>query len=224
MVKKIFLIIVMVCIIITSVSCGYNYWIYGCFFIKKVTTDECLNDNWETVLVNNKHCLEQNYEPMCTKLSNGESVDERIYPQLQNMFDDARKDGISITVRSGYRSWDEQEELWEQEKDRIDEEGIRLNEAVARGEITVQRQGMSEHQTGLAVDINSLSDGNSSNLYDWLRDYSYKYGFVLRYPENKIEITGISYEPWHFRYVGVDAAKVMKDEDICLEEYVKRYH
>lgn len=107
--------------------------------------------------------------------------------------------------------------------DRLDEEGITRRDAIRIGELMVQRPGMSEHQTGLAVDINSQSGEDSSVLYRWLQDYSCNYGFVLRYPEDKIEITGISYEPWHYRYVGIDAAKVMKDKDICLEEYVERY-
>ena len=80
-------------------------------------------------------------------MANGVKVSKRIYPHLQSMFDDARKQGISITVGSGYRSWEEQNELWEEEMNRLDEKGVSLHDAVKRGELVVQRPGMSEHQT-----------------------------------------------------------------------------
>ena len=136
------------------------------------------------------------------------------------MFNDARKQGISITVGSGYRSWEEQNALWKKEMNRLDEKGVSLRNAIKRGELVVQRPGMSEHQTGLAVDINSMQS-NASILYKWLKDNSYKYGFILRFPREKKKITGIIYEPWHFRYVGKEAAAIMKRENLCLEEYVK---
>lgn len=219
MIKRAFAVIIIFSLVIIGALYGYNWYTYGTLFVKEANTD----NQWETMLVNNKHRLDKDYEPECVKLANGERVDERIYPELQNMFDDARREGISITVRSGYRSWYDQDKLWEEEMDRLDEEGITRRDAIRIGELMVQRPGMSEHQTGLAVDINSQSGEDSSVLYRWLQDYSCNYGFVLRYPEDKIEITGISYEPWHYRYVGIDAAKVMKDKDICLEEYVERY-
>lgn len=79
---------------------------------------------------------------------------------------------------------------------------------------------MSEHQTGLAVDINSEDGMDSALLYNWLEENSYKYGFILRYPKDKIYITGIGYEAWHFRYVGKQNAEIMTRENFCLEELV----
>ena len=82
----------------------------------------------------------------------------------------------------------------------------------------------SEHQLGLSVDINADTDKCSSEkVYQWLDENAYKYGFVKRYPEDKTDITGISNEPWHYRYVGTTVAKIMKEENLCLEEYLEKY-
>ena len=218
MLKKICIVIIGICLAMASSLCAYRYYNYGTFFAKKITIDR---NNWKTVLINNEYYLDKEYKPKCVKLANGVKVSKRIYPHLQSMFDDARKQGISITVGSGYRSWEEQNELWEEEMNRLDEKGVSLHDAVKRGELVVQRPGMSEHQTGLAVDINSMQS-DASILYKWLKDNSYKYGFILRFPKEKKKITGIIYEPWHFRYVGKEAGASMKIEYLFLEEYVKR--
>lgn len=219
MFKKICVVIVVIFLVMEGSLCVYKYYNYGTVFAKKIKIDR---NNWKTVLINNERYLEKEYKPECVKLLNGAKVSKRIYPHLQSMFDDARRQGISITVGSGYRSWEEQNDLWEEEINRLDEEGISLHEAMAQGKLMVQRPGMSEHQTGLAVDINS-TQRDAPILYKWLSKNSYKYGFILRYPEEKKKITGIIYEPWHFRYVGKEAAAIMKRENLCLEEYVKLY-
>lgn len=80
----------------------------------------------------------------------------------------------------------------------------------------------SEHEAGIAVDINAIASQSLSNeVYSWLAEHAYKYGFVLRYPKNKTDITGISYEPWHYRYVGLAVAKEMHDANLTLEEYLQ---
>lgn len=217
MLKKICIVIIGICLVMAGSLCAHRYYNYGTFFAKKITVDR---NNWKTVLINNEHYLDKEYKPKCVKLANGAKVSKRIYHHLQSMFNDARKQGISITVGSGYRSWEEQNALWKKEMNRLDEKGVSLRDAIKRGELVVQRPGMSEHQTGLAVDINSMQS-NASILYKWLKDNSYKYGFILRFPREKKKITGIIYEPWHFRYVGKEAATIMKRENLCLEEYVK---
>ena len=84
--------------------------------------------------------------------------------------------------------------------------------------------GTSEHQLGLSVDINAdQTKCSSEKVYQWLDENAYKYGFVKRYPEDKTDITGISNEPWHYRYVGTTVAKIMKEENLCLEEYLEKY-
>lgn len=218
MLKRICIKIVVISVMII-VFVGYRYCIHGFFLGREAT----VNGNWEIMLVNNEHHIKKEYEPKCIKLSNGEYVDERIYPKLQSMFDDIRSKGISLFVRSGYRSWEEQNELWEEEMDRLAVEGVSTQEAEESGNLYVRKPGTSEHQTGLAVDINVMPGGDANTLYSWLKDNSYKYGFVLRYPQDKKKITGIMHEPWHFRYVGTDVADIMTKENLCLEEYLKKY-
>ncbi|MFR5109146.1 M15 family metallopeptidase [[Ruminococcus] torques] len=93
-----------------------------------------------------------------------------------------------------------------------------------RAEKYVAIPDTSEHQLGLSVDINADTDKCSSEkVYQWLDENAYKYGFVKRYPEDKTDITGISNEPWHYRYVGTTVAKIMKEENLCLEEYLEKY-
>ena len=99
--------------------------------------------------------------------------------------------------------------------------GYSQREAEHEAEKWVAKPGTSEHELGLAVDINAEGQTDGNRLYQWLAEHSWKYGFILRYPAEKEEITGIDYEPWHFRYVGKQAAKEMYEQDLCLEEYVQ---
>lgn len=101
--------------------------------------------------------------------------------------------------------------------------GYSQEDATSLAEILVARPGFSEYETGLALDINLDAGGNNEDVYHWLANNSYKYGFVIRYPEGKTYITGIQHEPWHIRYVGKEAAEVIFNESLCLEEYLKIY-
>ena len=161
---------------------------------------------WNLILVNKNHKIPYNYSPELIELSNGEKVDARIYPDLQKMFDDARAAGLQLFVRDGYRTGDEQKAI--------------MNDKIAT---YVAEPGTSEHELGLSVDINSESSGASQDaVYEWLDENAYKYGFIKRYPADKTDITGIDNEPWHYRYVGYEAAKEMKEQNLCLEEYLKK--
>ncbi|MGC4151845.1 MAG: M15 family metallopeptidase [Propionicimonas sp.] len=137
------------------------------------------------------------------------SVAAEIEKPLLTLFKAARKAGLkNLYVASGYRTAEEQRALWEDSPDRS----------------YVQPPGHSEHQTGLAVDLADLKVGakgfGETKAGRWLARHSWKYGFLLRYPAGKEEITGISYEPWHFRYVGRDVAEQCHDNEWTLEEYV----
>lgn len=139
---------------------------------------------------------------------------------LELMFADAAEQGIELVMVSGYRSYDRQEELFEQE---VAERGS--VEAAAQW---VAVPGTSEHQTGLAVDISAKSvncdlveEFGSTAEGIWLQENAHEYGFILRYPAEDTEVTGINYEPWHFRYVGVEVATDMYNRDMCLEVYMQ---
>lgn len=154
---------------------------------------------WNLILVNRNHYIPNNYQVELTELSNGKKVDSRIYPELQQKIMD--------------------EKINEYEK-----QGYSAKEAKKRAEKYVAIPDTSEHQLGLSVDINADTDKCSSEkVYQWLDENAYKYGFVKRYPEDKTDITGISNEPWHYRYVGRTVAKIMKEENLCLEEYLEKY-
>lgn len=179
------------------------------------------SQNWQLTLVNADNPVPRGWNSEFTQLSNGEKVDARIYPDLQQMFDDMRAQGIYPFVRAGYRSQEEQERVLDNKIAAYQSEGYSKSKARSLALETVAEPGTSEHELGLAVDINA-EEGRSTGdeVYDWLTENAYKYGFILRYPSDKAEITGIDYEPWHYRYVGKDAAKEIYESGQCLEEYL----
>ena len=160
-------------------------------------------------------------------VQNDQAVDARAYPDLQDMLGDMSQAGLSPLICSSYRSQERQQELYDNKVQRVMAEGVSREAAQAEAARWVARPGTSEHQTGLAVDIVSLSNQmldetqESTPEFQWLAENSWKYGFILRYPNDKSEKTGIAYEPWHFRFVGKEAAEEMHDLGLCLEEYLE---
>ena len=137
------------------------------------------------------------------------------------MFDDMRAQEVYPIVASGYRTAKKQRELMDDKVDSFLAQGYSRSEAKSEAKKWVADVGYSEHQTGLAVDINA--DGVNSpgqQVYAWLADNAWKYGFILRYPEDKTEITKTDYEPWHYRYVGAESAVKIYESGLCLEEYI----
>ncbi len=181
-------------------------------------------DEWQLLLVNRWNPIPKGYAPELTELWNGESVDSRIYSDLQEMFDDARAEGLEPYVNAGYRTYEVQQSLMDQEVEDYISQGYSEAEAREMAEQWVAVPGTSEHQMGLAVDISMDDNGGQGavDVWQWLMENSYKYGFILRYPEDKAEITGIAYEPWHYRYVGKEAAEEIYREGVCLEEWLLR--
>lgn len=181
---------------------------------------------WNMILVNPWNAMNQNFSVELTQLANGHAIDKRAYPDLQNMMDDARAEGLSPMICSSYRTWDKQRTLYDNETKRYMAQGYSKEEAEKEAAKWVAVPGTSEHQTGLAVDIVAQSyqilDKKQEDTPEqrWLMENSYKYGFILRFPTNKSKITGINYEPWHYRYVGKEAAKEIYERGICLEEYL----
>ena len=183
-----------------------------------------MENGWELILINDDYCIPEEYELDLLTLSNGEQVDERIYPDLQKMFDDMRADGHKPKVVSGYRSQQEQEDILASKCQEYINEGYSKIIAKQMALTWVAEPGASEHQLGIAVDINpDYSVSKGWGFYEWLSKNAHKYGFINRYPADKVEITGISNERWHYRYVGKAVAKVMYEEKLCLEEYIEIY-
>lgn len=182
-------------------------------------------DAWNLILVNGDHGVPLGYagRQEFTELKNGEFVDSRIYPSLQQMFDDARAAGVYPVVASGYRSREQQERLLEEKTAAYIGMGYGREEARRLALTYCARPGTSEHELGLAVDINADPQYSSGGeVYDWLERNARRYGFIRRYPENKRALTGIADEPWHYRYVGREAAEIIEADGLCLEEYLQR--
>lgn len=178
---------------------------------------------WNLILVNEDYYIPDNYEVELTELSNGKKVDSRIYPSLQSMFDDARANGLALFVREGYRTAEEQQQIMAERVAQYQGEGYSKSEAKKLARDYVAVPDTSEHQLGLSVDINADTTKCSSDaVYDWLAENAWRYGFIKRYPADKVDITGISNEPWHYRYVGKEAAQEIQSQGICLEEYIEQ--
>lgn len=177
------------------------------------------NRDWYLTLVNRWNPIPENYEVNLVEVAGGEQVDERIYGPLMEMLEAAKEgnwDQLPLVV-SGYRTQETQQQLYDEKIARYREQGYPENEAKEMAEQLVAVPGYSEHQLGFAVDIN----GATYDVYLWLQENSYKYGFIFRYPGNKTEITGTAEEVWHYRYVGVEAATEIYEQGICLEEYLE---
>lgn len=182
-----------------------------------------VSEEWNLIVVNRWNELLEDYEVELTELSNGQMVDSRIYPYLQEMFDAARTEDVYPVVREGYRTAEEQQEILDDKIQSYINQGYSQVKAERTAKEWVALPGTSEHQLGIAVDINAdKSKCSNEDVYGWLAENAYKYGFVLRYPPGKQKITGTSYEPWHYRYVGEEAAKEIYERGICLEEYFKQ--
>lgn len=189
-------------------------------------TDE--DDNsWKFVLINREHPVPDDWVTDLVKLKNGQFADSRVMPELQQMMDDARNEGLNPYICSGYRTFEKQQSLYESRIRSYEEQGYSYDEAVDMTEEWVAYPGTSEHESGLAFDIVSDSmqeldsDQADTDVQQWLMKNSWRYGFILRYPEDKKDITGIGYEPWHYRYVGKEAAEEIFRKGICLEEYLE---
>lgn len=187
-------------------------------------------DDWNLMLVNKQHPIPDNYTFATAQISSGGKLcDERILSPLKQMVEAAARDGVSLVVCSPYRSNNRQEMLFARKVDYYLEQGYDYMESYTLASQAVTIPGSSEHEIGLALDIItdgycSLDEGfGDTPAGRWLAQNSYKYGFVVRYLKGKEEITGIEYEPWHIRYVGVAAATVMYEDDICLEEFWDEY-
>lgn len=181
---------------------------------------------WNLVLVNASHPMEKGYVPELAKLNSKYKVDKRILKPLKQMLRAAEEDGMSMYVCSAYRTVNKQKQLYNRYMGEEIRAGKTYWEAFEETRRGTALPGTSEHGIGLAVDIISNSytklDEKQRETPEakWLEENCYKYGFILRYPVDKTEITGIKYEPWHFRYVGVEDAAKITEMGVTLEEYL----
>ncbi len=187
-------------------------------FYKDVNT--LYNPTSYDYLVNKNNKLTSDYIPDDLEIINVKYSCENKYLRkearinFENMAKDAKKKGFNIVAVSTYRSYEYQEKLYN---------NYVLDKGFYYADIASARAGHSEHQTGLAIDVanESLDYDNfeSTKEFDWMKKNAYKYGFILRYPKGKFHITGFKYEPWHYRYVGIDIATYIYKNKLTLEEY-----
>jgi len=184
-------------------------------------------EDWNMLLVNKDHPLSDDYT-FTQKTLPGYSmtVDERIYDPLLTMLNAGKKEGCRFLICSAYRSYDRQTQIYNSHISNYRASGYSYEKAKELTELSIAVPGCSEHQTGMAVDIvatyyQQLNE-NFANTKEakWLKEHAHEYGFILRYPKEKTSITQITYEPWHFRYVGKETAEEVYELGICYEEYL----
>ena len=189
-------------------------------------------EDWKLVLINKQHPIPEDYSfsfgPIKTVKGDME-CDERIIEELLQMMQAASEEGVNLAICSPYRDLSYQEYLFNRKIKAYMKKGMSYMEAYTLSSQAVTVPGASEHQIGLAIDFISdnyctLDEGFAeTNAGIWLEQHCAEYGFILRYPKGKEMITSIEFEPWHFRYVGKDAAMVIMEEEICLEEFWDKY-
>ena len=174
----------------------------------------------ELMLVNKFNYLDENYAPddivkVSMQFAYGDNeIKKEVYEKFRSMYNDAKKEGLYLIITSSYRDYNFQKELWDSY---ANQKGDEWADSVSA------RAGYSEHQTGYTLDIvtynANMSSFEKTDEFKWLQNNAYKYGFILRYPKDKEDITGYSYESWHYRYVGKDVATKIKKLGITFDEY-----
>lgn len=180
-------------------------------------------EKWNLAIINTKYPLPDSYAPTLSNAISGSNIqlDSRVSERYAEMYAAAKLSGCVLTPYSGYHSYALQETNYNRKVNFYVNQGISAEESNQKASAQVLPAGCSEHNAGLAMDIVSASsDFINTKEYKWLCENAYNYGFILRYPEDKTAITGMNFEPWHWRYVGTQAAKEMKEKNQCLEEYL----
>lgn len=186
-------------------------------------------DDWKLILINKQHPIPENYEFTLGNIMRGMKCDERVIPELYQMIEAAYADGVNLVISSPYRDSGRQNMLFDKKINKYEAQGMSYMEAYKLAAIAVTIPDCSEHQVGLAFDItcdrySSLNEGfANTDAGIWLKENCAEYGFIVRYPKGKEDITGIEFEPWHFRYVGKKAAQIICEENISLEEFWEKY-
>lgn len=176
-------------------------------------------DPYDTlVLVNKFYALPSGIEPKTLVNIEGQKMTQEAADAMKKMVSDLRNEGLKIILQSGYRSEDTQDYLYNR---------YVKNYGKEEADTFSARPNHSEHQTGLAMDLSvdgTLSEAfENTEQFKWLNENAHKYGYILRYKKDKVYMTGYTYEPWHYRYVGVEVATIIKNENLTFEEYYVKY-
>lgn len=180
-------------------------------------------EDWRLVLVNHENPIPEDFELQLTNIDSTRQFDSRATEELLQMIKDMKKQGASnIWIQSAYRSKEYQENLFNNKVKQYMSYGRTKEDAEVQASKFVNKAETSEHNIGLAVDFNYVNkEFANTKEFKWLLENAENYGFILRYPQDKKELTGVNYEPWHWRYVGVEHAKKINELEMCLEEYVE---
>lgn len=184
--------------------------------------------SWELLLANVDNPLPAGFEVKTAQVQNSFKMDERIADTVKKMIADAKADGVDLMICSAYRSVERQQQLFDEQVAQYVAQGKSKADAEALTATMIAIPGTSEHHTGLAADIVTPTHQTLDSQFadtaagKWLQENAVDYGFILRYPEGKEDITKIIYESWHYRYVGVEHAKIIKEKGLCLEEYIEQ--
>lgn len=186
-------------------------------------------DDWRLKLVSAKYPLKAELDIELTQVGNVK-VDSRMADSLKQMLADAKKEGYSLQVISGYRTFARSKNLYETKVQEYKNKGMGEQEALAAAAKWVAPPGTSEHHTGLAADIITtdyytrlpelLPEFEEFEEAQWMKENAHKYGFILRFPKGKEDVTGINFEPWHFRFVGKENAEKIYKQGLTLEEFL----
>ena len=200
------------------------------FDLKEQQNKLDVNLPWNLTLVNHSNPMEEGYIPRLKELKEGYEVDTRIAQAAKSMLTDAKDAGMEIEICSAYRSVERQEQVFSESMQERVKDGMSYWDAYSETITNVAKPGTSEHALGLALDLISDQyaelDERQENTKEakWLAENCHKYGFILRYPPEKTAITGIIYEPWHYRYVGVEHSTEIMRLGVTLEEYLQNYY
>lgn len=190
--------------------------------------EEDPTDTWELLLANPDNPLPEDFTVETAAVQGDFMMDARVADVMKQMIADAKEEGVDLMVCSAYRSISRQQELFDAEVAVQMANGKSKEEAEAVTATMIAVPGTSEHHTGLAADIVTPTHQTldpefaDTDAGKWLQQHAVEYGFILRYPEDKQDITQIIYESWHYRYVGVEHAKAITEQGLCLEEYLEQ--
>lgn len=178
---------------------------------------------WNLRLANYENVLPEDFKVEVAEIADDRQFDARAIKYLKQMMNAMGKDGISnVWVQSAYRSVERQKELYDNSVKKYLKQGKTQEEAEKLTDEYINKPGSSDHNLGLAVDFNYVDNKfEDLDAFKWLQENAEDYGFILRYPKDKEDITKISYESWHWRYVGEEHAKKMNELNMCLEEYIE---